>query len=188
MALFDPFPRLITPRLHLRALTLADAPDFHRHETDPQINRHLGRPPPPDLSVTQAKLAGILESIAADASVAWALADRETGEYLGTVCLWHWDQLNARAEIGYVLDPTRWGQGLVPEALTAVLRFACEHMGLHSVEAWTHPDNHASQRVLEKLDFCKEAHFKKRHLNLVTHSWDDAVVYTYLFPAPRHRG
>lgn len=186
MALFDPFPQLTTSRLRLREPTLADAPDFHRHERDPQINRHLGRLPPPDLEVTQAKLAGILASIAAGESLLWILTDLTTDAYLGSICLWRWDQLNARAEIGYSLDPSRWGEGLVPEALTAVLRFACEHMGLHAVEAWTHPDNHASQRVLEKLDFRKEAHFKERDLNLVTHTWDDAVVYTRLFPAPRH--
>lgn len=37
MALFDPFPQLTTSRLRLRAPTLADAADFHRHERDPQI-------------------------------------------------------------------------------------------------------------------------------------------------------
>ena len=115
-------------------------------------------------------------------------ASFDAGAYLGSACLWQWDPLNARAELGYVLDPSRWGQGLVPEAVAAVLRFGCEHMGLHAVEAWTHPDNHASLRVLEKLEFRKEAHFKERNLNLVTHAWDDAVVYTHLFPAPRHRG
>ena len=188
MALFDPFPQLTTSRLRLRAPTLADAADVHRQETDPQINRHLGRLPPPDLGVTQAKLAGIIDSIAAGETIFWILTDLATDAYLGSVCLWHWDQLNARAEVGYSLDPSRWGEGLVPEAVAAVLRFGCEHMGLHAVEAWTHPDNLASQRVLEKLDFRKEAHFKERDLNLNTHTWDDAVVYTRLFPTPRHRG
>lgn len=186
--MFTPFPLLTTSRLRLRAPTLADLADFHRHEVDPQINLHLGRPPPPDLDVTRAKLTGILDSIAAGKSIMWILGDLATGAYLGSACLWQWDPLNARAELGYVLDPSRWGQGLVPEAVAAVLRFGCEHMGLHAVEAWTHPDNHASLRVLEKLEFRKEAHFKERNLNLVTHAWDDAVVYTHLFPAPRHRG
>ena len=188
MPLFDPFPLLTTPRLRLRPLTLADAPDFHRLETDPLFLRHLGKPPPPDLSVTQTKITGILDSIAADQSIFWVLADPDTDTFLGTACLWQWDPLNARAELGYALDPARWGQGLVPEAVAAVLRFGCEHMCLHGVEAWVHPDNLPSQRVLEKLDFRKEAHFRERHLNLVTHGWDDAIVYSRLFPAPRHRG
>lgn len=188
MALFDPFPILTTPRLRLRSLTLADAPDLHRMEVDPRYLRHLGKPPPPDLSVTQTKITGILASIAADQSIYWVLCDLETDAFLGTACLWRWDQLDARAEVGYALDPERWGQGLVPEAIAAVLRFGCEHMGLHGVEAWVSPDNLASVRVLEKLDFRKEAHFKERHLNLVTHAWDDAAVYSRLFPAPRHRG
>ena len=179
MPLFDPFPVLHTPRLHLRAPCLADAPDFHRHDTDLQVRRYLSRPPPSSLAVTEAKVAGMVDNTDA---VAWVLADATTGAFLGYACLWHWDQLNARAELGYVLDPARWGQGLVPEALTPILQFGFERMSLHAIEAWVHPDNHASIRVLAKLGFIKEAHFREHELNLNTHSWDDVLVYTLLRP------
>lgn len=57
-------------------------------------------------------------------------------------------------EIGYRLIPEVWGQGLATEAAAAVLRWATADRsgpGLDHVVAVTHPDNIASQRVLEKI-------------------------------------
>ena len=53
-------------------------------------------------------------------------------------------------EIGYLLDRSAWGQGLATEIGTALLRFAFEQTDLPQVVAVTDPDNHASQRVLQK--------------------------------------
>ena len=46
MSLFDPFPVLETPRLLLRALTMDDAEDMLRVQSDPEVSRFLSRPRP----------------------------------------------------------------------------------------------------------------------------------------------
>ncbi len=56
------------------------------------------------------------------------------------------------AFIGYWVDRALAGQGLVPEAVVVTLRFAFETLGLHRVEISIIPRNHASRRVVEKLD------------------------------------
>jgi ribosomal-protein-alanine N-acetyltransferase len=58
--------------------------------------------------------------------------------------------------MGYDLWPDYWGQGLMPEALRALLRYGFEVMELNRVEATTHTENQRSMRVLEKLGFQRE--------------------------------
>ncbi|HET7814267.1 MAG TPA: GNAT family N-acetyltransferase, partial [Candidatus Baltobacteraceae bacterium] len=55
-------------------------------------------------------------------------------------------------EIGYILAPSHWGKGIVPEGVTAVLDFA-RRMGLRRIHGTCDPDNRASIRVFEKCGF-----------------------------------
>ncbi len=61
-----------------------------------------------------------------------------------------------QAFIGYWVDQQLAGQGLVPESVIVVLRFAFEMLGLHRVEIAIVPRNHASRRVVEKLGIRSE--------------------------------
>ena len=55
-------------------------------------------------------------------------------------------------DVGYVLAASYWGQGVMPEAMTAVIDFA-RRLGLRRITATCDPDNRASIRVLEKCEF-----------------------------------
>jgi [ribosomal protein S5]-alanine N-acetyltransferase len=54
--------------------------------------------------------------------------------------------------VGYVLAASHWGQGIMTEAVSAVLRFA-RQIQLRGVTGTCDPENHASARVLEKCGF-----------------------------------
>jgi len=176
---FDPFPWIETPRLRLRAPTLDDEEAMFQVATDPLVLKYLGRAPP-TREKTREKLTKVLEGIRSGVTILWILTDRESGAYLGGACLWSWNQPNFRAEVGYDLAPSHWGRGLVTEALTPILRFGFERMDLHSVEAQIHPENQGSIRVVEKLGFQKEAHFRENHFNGT--SFEDTAVYSLLAP------
>jgi ribosomal-protein-alanine N-acetyltransferase len=64
------------------------------------------------------------------------------------------------------------------EAIKAVLEYGFEQMGLHSVEAIIDPKNIASERVLQKNGFVKEAHILENEF------WDgkflDTAIYSLL--------
>jgi RimJ/RimL family protein N-acetyltransferase len=57
-----------------------------------------------------------------------------------------------RAEIGYILARSQWGQGFASELVRALVDVATAN-GLHELYACVHPDNLASIRVLEKSGF-----------------------------------
>lgn len=46
-----------------------------------------------------------------------------------------------------------WGKGLATEAALGALDYACQKLRLSKVYAGHHPDNRASQRILERLGF-----------------------------------
>jgi RimJ/RimL family protein N-acetyltransferase len=56
-------------------------------------------------------------------------------------------------ELGYRISPAWWNRGLATEAGEAWRRHGLQALGIPRLIAFAHPDNAASLRVLEKLDF-----------------------------------
>ena len=110
----------------------------------------------------------------------WAIANRANGQLIGTGGFWRLIKPHFRAEIGYELAPEWWGQGVMTEALGAMLGFGFTRMGLHSVEAQIHPDNSGSRRVLEKLGFVQEGYFHENFYDPVEAQFTDTAVFGLL--------
>jgi ribosomal-protein-alanine N-acetyltransferase len=61
-----------------------------------------------------------------------------------------------KADIGYDLARPYWRQGIMSEALHAMLDFGFTQMALHRIEAQVEPGNVASAALLNKLGFQRE--------------------------------
>ena len=85
---------------------------------------------------------------------------------------------NGQVEIGYSLDPKFQNQGYAYEACKRVLKHLFVELGMHRFYATLVPENMASQRLLEKLNFRKEGHFKK--CVWTGQVWLDDMVYGLL--------
>ncbi len=59
-------------------------------------------------------------------------------------------------EIGFAFFPAYWGRGLATESGKFCIDVARRHLGLKTVVGITTPENHASQRVLQKLGLSYE--------------------------------
>jgi len=176
---FEPFPWIETPRLLLRAPTLDDEEAMFCVASDPLVAKYLGRAPA-TREKTREKLVKVLAGISGGTAILWLLIDRESGACVGDVCLWSWDEASFRAEVGYELASSCWGRGLATEAMTPVVQLGWERMKLHSLEGRVHPENQGSIRVLEKLGFQKEAHYRENYFNGTT--FEDTAVYSLLAP------
>lgn len=91
-----------------------------------------------------------------------SLGSREkgTGQLIGT-CGFHLiNNHHKRAEIGYELDDTYWGQGYALEALQAILAYGFEILQLIRIAAVVYVENKASQKLLIKQDFKKKDYFE----------------------------
>ena len=86
-------------------------------------------------------------------------------------------------ELGYVFNKTYWGKGYAYESATALVELAFSQ-GIHRIYAECDPINTASWKLLEKLGFQKEAHFRKNIFFWKDEKgmpiWKDTYVYAKL--------
>jgi ribosomal-protein-alanine N-acetyltransferase len=79
------------------------------------------------------------------------------------------------AQIGYWVDKTVAGRGVMPTAVALAVDHSFRNVGLHRVEANIRPENTASRRVVEKLGFREEG-VRQRHLH-IDGAWRDHICY-----------
>jgi len=171
----DVFPALETDRLLLRAPASADAPALFRLYSDARIMRYRGEPLFSGVQEAEALIEKWTALFAEKKGLRWAITLKGDNALIGTAGYKRLVEMQFRGEIGYELDPVRWNRGLMTEALRAVTAWGFRAYGLHSIEANIAPGNAASRRVLEKLGFVQEAHFRQ---NYYFEGWWDSVIYS----------
>ena len=150
-------PILTTDRLRLRSLDSGDAGRLAILRSSPEVNRYLDRPKQIDTKEAEAFVAKISTGIAGQKWLYWALCPKGQQKLIGTICLWNFSEDRTMAEIGYELLSAWQGQGLMDEALKAVVKYAFEHTSLQTIEAFTRPMNRASTLLLERNGFRLDA-------------------------------
>lgn len=167
--------KLETRRLILRRFRPEDLNDLYEYLSDPEVVRFEPYPPQ-TLPETEEELC---RRIADDEMIAVEL--RETGKLIGNLYLGKRD-FGAR-ELGFVFNRKFWGHGYAAEAAEALVAFAFRQ-GVNRVYAECDPLNLKSWRLLERLGFAREAHFKR---NVFFHRdeagmpvWKDTYVYARL--------
>jgi ribosomal-protein-alanine N-acetyltransferase len=78
-------------------------------------------------------------------------------------------------QIGYWIDESFAGHGIIPTALAMAVDHCFHVVGLHRLEASIRPENTASRRVVEKLGFREEGvRVRQLHIN---GAWRDHICY-----------
>lgn len=150
---FAAFPELMTPRLRLRQLRAADAGAMFSFLADEEVARTFGLETFTTQEDAQQRIQILNASFRNQAAIRWGLARREDDVLIGTCGYVYWKWRHRHAAVGYELARPFWRQGLMTEALTAVLRFGFARMELHRVEALVLPDNTPSSNLLQRLGF-----------------------------------
>jgi [ribosomal protein S5]-alanine N-acetyltransferase len=159
----SPFVELETPRLRLRAATIADAPTYFLMRSDPQLLAYTGRFPAKTMEEIHTFMQLVADNYAANTSMSWCIIDKNTGKMMGDIALWRIDAAHHRGELGYTLLADYHRQGYMYEALQAVLQYGFETLHLHTIEANIHPNNTASKALLQKSGFTKAAFYKENY-------------------------
>ena len=149
--IFSKMPELETPRLLLRAMRVRDTEDMYAYAKDPEVTRYLLWSPHKSPDYTRSYLEYLAGRYRLGQHYEWAMVSKADGHMIGTCGFSRIECPHNAAEIGYVLNPAYWGQGLVAEAAERVLRFGFDVLGLHRVEARYMVGNDESRRVMEKL-------------------------------------
>ncbi len=125
---------------------------FESYARDEEVTRYVTFRPHQTLEETEEFMRGRLRRMEQGEAFSWAITRRGDDRLIGTIEL---RTQGFKADFGYILARPFWGQGLVTEALRAVLDFAFTLPGMYRVWAVCDVDNVGSARVMEKagLDF-----------------------------------
>lgn len=158
---FDPFPELFSGRLHLRQMLERDADDFFEMRSDAEVMKYIARPLAKTPADSLKLILDMNEGIARNVMINWGIILKEENKVIGTIGFYRAKPEHHRAEIGYLLHKKFQKQGLMQEAIEVVIEYGFKQMGLHSIEAVIDPRNAASEKILLKNNFIKEAHFRE---------------------------
>ena len=135
-----------TERLHLRPVTLEDAPAMFEYASDEAVTRYTF---PTNQSLEETK-NNIAQFYLANPLGRWGIELKSTGEFIGTIDLHKMDTVLKKAAIGYIINQKYWNQGLTTEANRAVIKLAFEEIGMNKLTALHDKDNPASGKVMDK--------------------------------------
>ena len=152
-------PRLETERLKLRAIQPTDAEAIFQIYSDPKVTEYAEISTFTNIQHARNLVSKFTKWFQTDQGVRWGIFLGDTDELIGVCCFDTYLIKYRSANLGYDIASAHWEQGYATEAVTAIVDYAFEY-GLVSkvnrIQALTHVDNKASERVLEKLDFQKE--------------------------------
>ncbi len=175
---FNPFPYLSTERLLLRQLINDDVNEMFIMRSDKETMQFVPRPIAQDKAIVLELIEKTQQGILNNQTINWVMELKATKQFIGTIGYYRSKPEHHRAEVGYMIQKTHQGKGYTTEALKEVIKYGFSVMQLHSIEAVIDPDNFASEKILQKCGFIKEAHFKENEF------WEgkylDSVVYSLL--------
>ena len=141
-----------TERLILRPWQEQDAEALYTYASDPEVGPPAGWPPHTSVDNSREIIKNVLSK---PETYAVCLKD---GTPIGSIGL----HLNGstdmtdrddECELGYWIGKPYWGQGLIPEASRALMRYAFEELGMRAVWCGYYDGNEKSRKVQTKLGF-----------------------------------
>jgi ribosomal-protein-alanine N-acetyltransferase len=167
--------KLETPRLLLRGFNQQSYHDLFAQYTQPQIMEILGVYTQEEYDLELSRYNGGYSTYNLTIQF-FQLVTKEDDRIIGWCGFHSWAQQHRRAEVFYLLkNEIDKQKGIMSEALKAVIDYGQNEMNLRRIEAFVATNNLASQRLLEKNNFIKEATLQHRYL------FGDEVEWDYLF-------
>ena len=139
-----------TKRLILRPWREEDAQELFTYAKDPLVGPAAGWPVHTSVENSREIIRNVLS-----APETYAVCLKETGKPIGSIGFHRKDlaQREAELELGYWLGRPFWGQGIIPEASSELIRHAFEDLGIQILWCAHYDGNTKSRRVMEKLGF-----------------------------------
>lgn len=170
---------LETERLILRPINKSDTESVFRYRSDAITNQFQGWIPKniddvqdfinnrvsPTINLTETWFQFVIISKAVEGII-------------GDFGLHFYGKENKQVEIGCTIDKKFQRNGFATEAIIEVMKYLFNTLNKHRIVASIDPRNLNSIRLVEKLKFRKEAHFKESIMS--NGVWTDDLIYAIL--------
>ena len=147
---------LETDRLLLREFKLSDLDDLFEYASVPDVGERAGWPHHENIETSKTILNKFINE-----KKTFAIVYKENNKVIGSLGIEKYgseDKLTEfidykGREIGFVLAKDYWGQGLMPEAVKAVIKFLFDKLDYDFLLCGHYDKNKRSARVQEKCGF-----------------------------------
>ncbi|MBX3065816.1 MAG: GNAT family N-acetyltransferase [Anaerolineae bacterium] len=177
-AAFTHFPVLTTNRLILRQIRESDAPAFFQTFSDPVVMQYYGHEPHQSLANSEDFVRRMQRNFEQRTSLRWGVTLKDADVAIGSCSFHRFGDGYHHVETGYDLNRAYWHQGIMTEAMTAVLNYGFNTLDLHRVEAMIDPANSNSKNLLLKLGFQYEGTLRQRYY--FRGQFEDDAIYGLL--------
>jgi ribosomal-protein-alanine N-acetyltransferase len=134
----------------LREISKTDATDLFALRSNKDLMRHIDRPLAETMQDALNLIEIIITSLKNNDGITWGIALKNNLQLIGTIGFWRIIKEHHRAEIGYLLSDAFQRQGLMQEAITAVINYGFNVLQLHSIEANVKSCQHCIDHVTGK--------------------------------------
>ena len=140
-----------TSRLILRRAIREDAePMFRNWASDPEVTKFLTWPAHSSIAVSEMVIGSWLQEYEKENYYQWMIVLKELDEPIGSISVVRQNDRVEEAEIGYCIGSQWWHQGIMTEALSAVIEYLFTEVGMNRVAARHDPNNPHSGGVMRK--------------------------------------
>ncbi len=179
---FVKFPVIESERLLLRQIKPQDINDLNEILNDFDLNKYWGYYDPetgqsyPEFEMDNGYVENVLNEFKRKSELRFCIVLKDENKVIGEVILYDF-AMGRQAEIGYRVNRNYLSKGIASEAVSMVVSFAFERLGLTRIMLKCFAVNKASRRVAEKAGFTKEGFIRK---GLVVRAFIDHYIYGYL--------
>ncbi len=151
--------RLTTKRLIIREISRKDASDIIRNVNDLRVSRYLLVVPYPyKRKNAEEWISSCIKDSKKKKRTDYSLAIELKNEkrLVGVISIMHLNKFQGIAEIGFWLGKEYWRQGIMSEAIAAILKFSFEKLKLRRIDWNAFAENRVSNILAKKFGFINE--------------------------------
>lgn len=144
---------ITTERLILRPWIESDAKSLYKYAKDPDVGPIAGWP----IHTSEDNSLEIIKNVLAVPET-YAVCLKKDNIAIGSIGLKMGDDTDMtdrqdECELGYWIGKPFWGQGLIPEAVKAIIKHGFEELNMNAIWCGYYHGNEKSKRVQEKCGF-----------------------------------
>lgn len=171
--------KIETERLILRAFTINDVDAvFDNWANDDDICKYMRWTKHKSKEETKKIVSKWIDSYREKSHYRWAIVLKKSDEPMGAIGLFVVNENDLCGDVGYYVSKKYWGQGIMTEALKAVLAFAFDTVGFNRIETCHSVNNPASGRVMQKCGMTFEGLARQKYKSNC--GFEDSNMYSIL--------
>lgn len=158
---FSKFPILTSENLILREVGEKDVDEIFFLRSDLEVMKYIPREPAKTKQDALDHIEVLRKAKENEEGINWAITQKNDDTLIGIIGLYRINKTDFRAEVGYILNPKFHGKGIIRESIEKVIDFGFNYANFHTITAIIDARNTASENVLKRANFTKEAHFRE---------------------------